>query len=147
MVNSGSSANLLMLSVLKNYPNILKKNIRKPNIIVPSIGWSTSYYPINQNDFELNFVDVNRETLNIDPNEVKKAINKNTVAIMAINLLGNPCEFKILNQIAKKNNLILIEDNCESLGAKYNNQYCGTYGVMGTHSLFFFTIYKQWKVV
>ena len=138
MVNSGSSANLLMLSVLKNYPNILKKkNIRKPNIIVPSIGWSTSYYPINQNDFELNFVDVNRETLNIDPNEVKKAINKNTVAIMAINLLGNPCEFKILNQIAKKNNLILIEDNCESLGAKYNNQYCGTYGVMGTHSLFF----------
>ena len=63
MVNSGSSANLLMLSVLKNYPNILK-NIRKPNIIVPSIGLSTSYYPINQNDFELNFVDVNRETLN-----------------------------------------------------------------------------------
>ena len=56
---------------------------------------------------------------------------------MAINLLGNPCEFKILNQIAKKNNLILIEDNCESLGAKYNNQYCGTYGVMGTHSILF----------
>ena len=47
MVNSGSSANLLMLSVLKNYPNILKKkNISKPNIIVPTIGWSTSYYPI-----------------------------------------------------------------------------------------------------
>ena len=138
MVNSGSSANLLMLSVLKYYPKILKKkNIIKPNIIVPSIGWSTSYFPINQNNFEINFVDIDRETLNIDANEVKKAINKNTVAIMAINLLGNPCEFKKLQDIAKKNNLILIEDNCESLGAKYKNKYCGTQGIIGTHSLFF----------
>ena len=138
MVNSGSSANLLMLSVLKNYKKIIKKkNILKPNIIAPSVGWSTSYYPICQNGFKINFVDINSETLNIDPEEVERAIDRNTVAIMAINLLGNPCDFARLKEIAKKNNLILIEDNCESLGAKYQNKFCGTHGLMGTHSLFF----------
>ena len=138
MVNSGSSANLLMLSVLKNYKKILKKkNIKKPNIIAPSVGWSTSYYPICQNGFKINFVDVEIETLNIDPVEVEKSIDKNTVAILAINLLGNPCNFTKLKKIAKKNNLILIEDNCESLGALYQNKFCGTHGLMGTHSLFF----------
>ena len=137
MVNSGSSANLLMLSVLKNYKKILKKKTNKPNIIAPSVGWSTSYYPISQNDFKINFVDVSVDTLNIDPNEVEKAIDKDTVAILAINLLGNPCNFSKLKKIAKKKNLILIEDNCESLGAKYQNKFCGTHGLMGTHSLFF----------
>ena len=137
MVNSGSSANLLMLSVLKNYKKIIKKTTNKPNIIAPSVGWSTSYYPISQNNFKINFVDVSIDTLNIDPNEVEKAIDKDTVAILAINLLGNPCNFSKLKKIAKKNNLILIEDNCESLGAKYNNKFCGTHGLMGTHSLFF----------
>lgn len=138
MVNSGSSANLLMISTLKNLKKILKKKkIKKPNIIAPVIGWSTSYYPICQNGFEINFVDVDLNTLNICPNEVEKAIDKNTVGILAINLLGNPCNFKKLQEISKKNNLILIEDNCESLGAKYNSKFCGTYGIMGTHSLFF----------
>ena len=59
MVNSGSSANLLMMSALKNFDSILKKkNIKKPNIIAPVVGWSTSYYPICQNGFKINFVDV-----------------------------------------------------------------------------------------
>ena len=138
MVNSGSSANLLMFSVLKNYKKILKKkNISRPNIIAPTVGWSTSYYPICQNNFEINFVDVELNTLNIDPLKVEKAIDKNTVAILAINLLGNPCNFLKLKDIAKRYNLILIEDNCESLGAKYQNKFCGTHGIMGTHSLFF----------
>lgn len=136
MVNSGSSANLLMLSLLKNYKGVIKKKTN-PNIIVPAIGWSTSYFPISQNNFKLNFVDVDMRTLNININSVEKAIDKNTVAIMAINLLGNPCEFNKLKKIAIKNNLVLIEDNCESLGSKYNKKYTGTQGLMGTHSLFF----------
>lgn len=138
MVNSGSSANLLMFSALKNYKKILKKkNISKPNIVAPSVGWSTSYFPISQNNFIINFVDVDVETLNLNPEKVEKAIDKNTVAILAINLLGNPCNFSKLKKIAKKYNLILLEDNCESLGAKYKNKFCGTHGLMGTHSLFF----------
>lgn len=138
MVNSGSSANLLMMSVLKNFNKILKKKkIKKPNIIAPVVGWSTSYYPISQNGFKINFVDVDLDTLNICPKKVEKAIDRNTVAILAINLLGNPCNFEKLENIAKKNKLILLEDNCESLGSTYKSKSCGTYGVMGTHSLFF----------
>ena len=137
MVNSGSSANLLMLTALRYYKKILKKKVSRPNIIVPTIGWSTSYYPVHQNGFKLVFVDVDEMTLNIDPTEVEKVIDKNTVAILAINLLGNSCNFSELKKIAKKNNLIILEDNCESLGAKYQNKFCGTHGLMASHSLFF----------
>ena len=137
MVNSGSSANLLMLTTLRYYKKILKKKVSRPNIIVPTIGWSTSYYPVHQNGFKLVFVDVDEMSLNIDPKEVEKVIDKNTVAILAINLLGNSCNFSELKKIAKKNNLILLEDNCESLGAKYKNKFCGTHGLMASHSLFF----------
>jgi CDP-4-dehydro-6-deoxyglucose reductase, E1 len=138
MVNSGSSANLLMFTVLKYLKKIQKKkNIKKPNIIVPSIGWSTSYFPISQNGFEINFVDINLKTLNIDVDKLKKCIDKNTIAIMAINLLGNPCNLKVLRDICFTNKLILIEDNCESLCAKYKDKFSGTYGMMSSHSLFF----------
>lgn len=138
MVNSGSSANLLMMAVVKNLKKIIKKkNIKTPNIVAPALGWSTSYYPICQNGFKINFVDIDIDTLNISSNEVEKAIDKNTVAILAINILGNPCNFEKLEKIAKKNNLILLEDNCESLCAKYKSKYCGTFGLIGTHSLFF----------
>ena len=102
MVNSGSSANLLMMSALKNLKKILKKKkIKKPNIIAPVVGWSTSYYPICQNGFQINFVDVELDTLNICPDEIEKAIDSNTVAILAINLLGNPCNFKKLQKSQK----------------------------------------------
>lgn len=136
MVNSGSSANLLTLAILKNFSGIIKKR-KNPNIIAPVIGWSTSYYPIHQNGFQINFVDIDLKSLNIDVNEIEKNIDENTVAILAINLLGNPCNFKEIKKIAKKYNLIIIEDNCESMGAKFENKYCGTHGLMGTHSLFF----------
>ena len=136
MVNSGSSANLLMLAILKNFSGIIKKR-KNPNIIAPVIGWSTSYYPIHQNGFQINFVDIDLKSLNINVNEIERNIDENTVAILAINLLGNPCNFKEIKKIAKKYNLIIIEDNCESMGAKFENKYCGTHGLMGTHSLFF----------
>ena len=138
MVNSGSSANLLMLSLIKYFPEFLKKKkIKNPNIIVPAVGWSTSYYPISQCGFKLKFVDIDLQTLNIDTKKVEFAIDKSTVAILPINLLGKPCNYKELNRITKKNNLILLEDNCESMGATYNGKFCGTMGLMGTHSLFF----------
>ncbi len=137
MVNSGSSANLLMLTLIKYFPEFLKIKTKYPNIIVPAVGWSTSYFPISQCGFKLKFVDINLKTLNIDTKKIEKAIDKNTVAILSINLLGNPCNYNEINKIVKKNNLILLEDNCESLGAKFNKKFCGTMGIMGTHSLFF----------
>tara|TARA_X000001382_G_scaffold37503_1_gene25047 strand:- start:25606 stop:26766 length:1161 start_codon:yes stop_codon:yes gene_type:complete len=131
MTNSGSSANLLMLSLLK-----LKYKLTG-DIIVPAVGWSTSYFPVNQNGFKLNFVDVDPQTYNIDTTKIEQAITPNTCAIMAINLLGNPCDFDTIYEIADKHNLFVIEDNCESMGAKYNDRYTGGHGIIGTQSFFF----------
>ena len=103
MVNSGSSANLLMLTLLKYFPEFLKKkNVKNPNVIVPAVGWSTSYFPISQNGFKIKFVDIDSKTLNIDATKIEKAIDKNSVAILSINLLGNPCNYNKIEKIAKK---------------------------------------------
>ena len=74
MVNSGSSANLLMLSLLK-WKLGLNKNVNS-NIIVPAVAWSTTFFPVSQNDFVLNIVDVDPQTFNIDINKIEQAINK-----------------------------------------------------------------------
>jgi len=134
MVNSGSSANLLMLTALS-----LKENLGcgDYNIIVPAIGWSTTYFPVHQIGGRLNFVDVSLSTLNIDPEKVIKAINSETKAILAVNLLGNPADLIRLRAIADAHDIILIEDNCESFGATLDSVWTGTYGKMGTFSFFF----------
>jgi len=131
MVNSGSSANLLMLSLLK------WKYKLSGDIIVPVVGWATTYFPISQNGFKLNFVDVDPYTWNIDVDKIEQAITPNTCAIMPVNLLGNSCDYNSIKDICEKHNLLLIEDNCESMGAKYSNNYTGTIGLAGSFSFFF----------
>ena len=131
MVNSGSSANLLMLSLLK------WKYRLTGDIIVPVVGWATTYFPIVQNGFKINFVDVDPNTWNIDTTKIEQAITPNTVAIMPVNLLGNSCDYKAIKEICFKHKLLLIEDNCESMGAKFNNQHTGTFGLAGSFSFFF----------
>ena len=131
MVNSGSSANLLMLSLLK------WKYKLTGDIIVPVVGWATTYFPIVQNGFKINFVDVDPNTWNIDVTKIEQAITPNTVAIMPVNLLGNSCDYKAIKEICFKHKLLLIEDNCESMGAKFNDQYTGTFGLAGSFSFFF----------
>ena len=133
MVNSGSSANLILFSAL-----VLSGKINKGDeIIVPAVSWSTTYFPLIQNGLKIKFVDIDRETLNIDISKLEKAISKNTKAIFAVNLLGNPNNFELLFDICQKYNLLLIEDNCEALGAKYNNKYTGTFGIAGSFSFFY----------
>ena len=132
MVNSGSSANLLMISLLR-----WKKKLTG-NIIVPTVGWSTTYFPLPQNNFKPNFVDVDPDTFNIDTTKIESAINNETVAIMPVNLCGNPCDFAKLKDLCKKHDLYLIEDNCESMGALWNEEeYTGNVGNMGSFSFFF----------
>ena len=135
MVNSGSSANLLMIAslFLSNEYDLNKGD----EVIVPAVSWSTTYYPVSQYGLKLVFVDIDRTTLNIDIDEVIKAINPKTKVIFAVNLLGNPCDFERLQSLCNEKNIILIEDNCESLGAKYKKQYTGTFGIMGSFSFFF----------
>lgn len=134
MVNSGSSANLLAVAAMR-----YKKNPLMPGdeVIVPAVSWGTTYYPLHQYGFKLRFVDVDLDTLNLDLHAVEEAITPRTRAIMAVNLLGAPNDFSRLRRICSNDGLILIEDNCESMGATYESKYAGTFGVCGTFSLFF----------
>ena len=132
MVNSGSSANLLILATLA------EKYKLRGNIIVPAVSWSTTYFPLHQYNFTINFVDIDRYTLNIDPEKIQASITPETCAIFAVNLLGNSCKYKILKEIAEQNGLMLIEDNCESLGSITDTQeYAGTVGQFGSYSFFY----------
>ena len=131
MVNSGSSANLLMLSLLK------WKYKLKGDIVVPVVGWATTYFPVTQNGFRLNFVDVDPNTWNIDVTKIRDAITPETCAIMPVNLLGNSCDYTEIKKICEEHDLKLIEDNCESMGAMYKGKHTGTIGLAGSFSFFF----------
>ena len=135
MVNSGSTANLLMIALLKWRHNLTR--FKEANIIVPAVGWSTTYFPITQNGFKINFVDVDPETYNIDVDKIEQAINPGTVAIMPVNLCGNPSDFTRIKEICAKRRLLLLEDNCESMGGKWEDRHLGTLGFAGSHSFFF----------
>lgn len=135
MVNSGSSANLLAVAALfyrKHDP--LQ---RGEEVIVPAVSWATTYYPLYQYGLRLKFVDVDLDTLNYDLTALEDAVTEHTRMIMAVNLLGNPNDFDAIQRIIGSRNIILMEDNCESLGAKWNGKQAGTFGLLGTFSSFF----------
>jgi len=107
MVNSGSSANLLTLSVLTN-PLLQDRIMPRTEIITPAVTWATTVYPIANVGCTPVLVDVNPETMNIEPEEVKKAIDPQTSAIMPVHLLGCPCEVDELVKVASDRNLYLL---------------------------------------
>src|SRR3989344_710670 len=114
MVNSGSSANLLALSILTN--PVLKNRIKeKEEIITPATTWVTTVYPISNVGATPVFVDVNLD-FNINPELIEKAITEKTRAIMPVHLIGNPCDMKRIMEIAEDNDLFVIEDACEAHG-------------------------------
>lgn len=135
MANSGSSANLIALaSLFYRKENPLK---RGDEVIVPCISWSTTFHPLQQYGLKLKFVDVDLHTLNMDVQELKKAITKKTRMVVAVSILGNPCQFDEITKLCRENNLILFEDNCESMGARFNDKFTGTFGLVNTFSTFF----------
>lgn len=137
MVNSGSSANLLMIAALFYTKNPKLRLNRGDEVIVPAVSWSTTYYPLYQYGLKLKFVDIDLATLNYDLDQLAQAVTDSTRAIMAVNLLGNPNDFDRIDAIIGSRDIVLIEDNCESLGATVAGRQAGTFGVMGTFSSFF----------
>lgn len=137
MVNSGSSANLLMVGALFYSKNPDYKLQRGDEVIVPAVSWSTTYYPLYQYGLKIKFVDIDLDTLNFDLEQLESAITDKTRLIFAVNLLGNPNDYAEINRIIGDRNITLMEDNCESMGAEFNGKQAGTFGVMGSYSSFF----------
>jgi CDP-6-deoxy-D-xylo-4-hexulose-3-dehydrase len=136
MVNSGSSANLLATFAAGNP---LKKNCLKrgDEVLIPALCWSTSIWPLVQFGLKPVFVDIDIHTLNINVDDLIKKITKKTKAIMLINVLGISSDLFKIKRIANKNKLIIIEDNCESLGSRLKNKYLGTFGDYGSYSFYY----------
>lgn len=136
MVNSGSSANLIAAFASKN-PLRKKKFKDKDEAIVPVLCWPTSLWPLVQAGLKIKFIDINPKTLNVDADNLIKEISKKTKLIMLINVLGSSTDIKKIKKYANKKKIIIIEDNCESLGAKYEKKFLGTFGDFGTFSFFY----------
>ena len=135
MVSSGSTANLLMIASLFFTKKPMLK--RGDEVIVPAVSWSTTYFPLQQYGLKVKFVDIDRDTLNIDLKKLEAAITDNTKAILLVNLLGNPNDFASIQAMVAGKNITVLEDNCESMGATFQDKQAGTFGLMGTYSSFF----------
>tara|TARA_B100001540_G_C15773117_1_gene627371 strand:+ start:489 stop:1661 length:1173 start_codon:yes stop_codon:yes gene_type:complete len=129
-VNSGSSANLLSISILKELYN-------SGEIIVPTLTWVSDIVSVIKNGFKPIFVDINPKTLCMDENEILKKINKNTKAVFITYAQGfNGLSDKLL-KVLKNKSIQLIEDVCESHGATFKNKKLGSYGLISNFSFYY----------
>ena len=135
MLNSGSSANLLAFQTLIN-PYRKKRLNPGDEVLVPTLSWSTSFWPIIQSNLKPVFVDCNLKNLNIDIEDLKRKITKKTKCLILVHVLGHCANMDEIMKIVKKHKLILIEDNCESIGSKYKNKYLGSYGDFASFSFY-----------
>jgi CDP-6-deoxy-D-xylo-4-hexulose-3-dehydrase len=132
-VNSGSSANMVALAAL-----FFSKNLKRGDeVLVPAVGWSTTYAPLFFLGLKPIFVDIEPRTFNMSIEEIERNISPRTRAILTVNLLGKSCDYDSLGKICEKHDLLLIEDNCEAMGAQIGEKYCGTFGLAGTFSFYF----------
>ncbi|MDA9996112.1 aminotransferase class V-fold PLP-dependent enzyme [Candidatus Pelagibacter sp.] len=136
MVNSGSSANLLAAFAACN-PLRENRFKRGDHALIPALCWSTSLWPLVQSGLKPKFIDVDPKTLNLDADHMISKITKKTKVIMLVNVLGISANNKKIINYAKKKNIIVLEDNCEALGAKYGGKFLGTFGDFGTFSFFY----------
>jgi CDP-6-deoxy-D-xylo-4-hexulose-3-dehydrase len=135
MVSSGSAANLVAVAAL--FHKRERPLQRGDEVIVPSISWATTYYPLQQYGLRLRFVDVSLHTLNIDVTQLARALTPRTRMVVGVSILGNPCSLDVLRGFCDRHGLYLFEDNCESMGATLNGKPCGTFGDINTFSTFF----------
>ena len=132
-VNSGSSANFITLSILK----ILNKNKKKNEIIVPTLTWVSDISSVIMNGFKPIFVDINFENLSMNVDQVLKKISKKTLAVFMTHAQGfNGLNEKLIKNLKRKK-IHLIEDVCESHGAKFTNKKLGTFGLISNFSFYY----------
>jgi CDP-4-dehydro-6-deoxyglucose reductase, E1 len=139
LVNSGSSANLLMLSTL--CAPTLSTQDQAPlqpgdEVITPAVTFPTTVAPIVQNRLVPVFVDCEVGTYNINPQLIEDAIGPRTRAIFVPHTLGNPCDMEAITEVAGRRGLWLLEDGCDALGATFNGKLAGTFGAMSSLSFY-----------
>jgi len=130
-VSSGTDADAICCAVLYDFGSK-----REDEIIIPALTFVATGNAVVQAGFKPVFVDINRETLNINPDKIEEVITKKTKAIMPVHLMGKPAEMDQILAIAKKHNLYIIEDAAEAHGAKYKDRLIGTMGDMAAFSLY-----------
>ena len=135
MVNSGSSADLLLSLLLTNPLEPLVE--KDSEILIPVVTWPTQIWSAMMGGLKVRLVDVDPNTLNIDYEDLERQISPKTKAIFLVHLMGNPCDMDRIMGIAKKHNLLVIEDCCEAMGASWDGVKVGNFGVGGAFSFFF----------
>lgn len=140
LVNSGSSANLLAFMTLTAAELGERQIKRGDEVITVACGFPTTVTPILQYGAVPVFVDVTVPQYNIDVTKLEMALSEKTKAVMIAHTLGNPFDLKEVKDFCDKNNLWLIEDNCDALGTEYTidgiTKYTGTWGDIGTSSFY-----------
>jgi len=132
MVNSGSSANLTMVAALKKRLN-LEDGVE---VLVSPVGFPTTIAPLVQNNLKPVFVDIEMDTLNFDLDKLEEKITERTAAIFVSPVLGNPPDMDRIKEICDKHDLLLIGDNCDSLGTKWDGKLLTDYYYAWTTSFY-----------
>lgn len=132
-VNSGSSANFAMI-----YSLMMSERLKNKKIIVPAISWVTTVAPVMQLGLEPVMCDADEETLGINIDHLKQLIYLyNPAALMIVHILGFPNKMKEILELCKENNIILLEDSCESMGSTYDGVKTGNFGLMSSFSTYY----------
>jgi CDP-6-deoxy-D-xylo-4-hexulose-3-dehydrase len=132
MVNSGSSANLILITALKKYFGWQDGD----EIIVSPVGFPTTISVLLQNNLKPVFIDIEFDTLNFDINKIEEKITNKTKGIFVSPVLGNPPNMDYLKTLSDKYNIHLIGDNCDSIGSKYDNKNLSDYYVAWSTSFY-----------
>jgi CDP-6-deoxy-D-xylo-4-hexulose-3-dehydrase len=132
MVNSGSSANLILITALKKYFGWEDGD----EIIVSPVGFPTTISVLVQNNLKPVFVDIEYNTLNFDITKIEEKITKKTKGIFVSPVLGNPPDMDFLKALCEKHNIQLIGDNCDTLGTKWDGKDITEYYVAWTTSFY-----------
>jgi len=132
MVNSGSSANLIMIAALKKFYDWKDGD----EVIVSVVGFPTTVSALIQNNLAPVFVDISWEDLNWDLSKIKPLISVKTKAVFSSPVLGNPGDFELLVNLCKEAKIHIISDNCDSLGSRWNNKFLTDYSVAASCSFY-----------
>lgn len=132
-LNSGSSANLAMI-----YSLLVSNKLKNKNIIVPAVSWTTTVTPIIQLGLNPILCECDKETLGLDIDYLKMLVKEHKPSvIMLVHVLGFPNKMKEIMEICEQNDIILLEDSCESMGSFYNDTKTGSFGLMSSFSFFY----------